>query len=448
MPDLSGLVARLDLFRPTGAPDDLSETERRIFRTCEVLLFLLLGMGAVSLVAQHYGLGRTPYHFRLSSAGFDMITNSGFLGIALCYARLRPPLGEQVRVALLGLSLEAFLAYQRPASWGLTGSLMGMGLGLGLAGALGLAWHSLAGEPGRRVRARGYLAIALFMMLFPTVTLWAHYVVIQWNPQVYDLFAVQVDRLPGFLPSFAVGTLLGNNWILLSLALLIYNELPLLLILAVFLVMDHPERCYNNVIGSFAGMGLAGFLLYNLYPAVGLGVLYPDAFPQGPEPVFTGVPELLNLPGPRNCMPSLHMSWILCLFFAVFRVDRRVLVCALTAVGFTVLSTLYLGHYWIDLVAAFPLALIFQERTARSTPDNGGARRAALVGGVLLLALSLGSLRWLHAWLVAFPAATLAGEAAIVGTCLALERNLARATLFPAPAPAAEPAAPTVPAAV
>lgn len=429
MPLVSRLIATLDLFRPTGAPGDLSESERRIFRTCEVLLFLLLALGAVSMVSQHYGLGRTPYSFRFDSAGFDLITNAGFMGIALCYARLRPPLWEQVLVGVLGIAFEAILWLNRPPSWGVSGSLMGVGIGLGLAGSVGLAIHALWGDPGRRLRARGYLAIAFFMMLFPTVTLWAHFVVMEWNPQVFDLFAFEIDGLPGFQPSFAVGALLRDSPILLSLALLIYNELPLLLILAIFQVMDHPERSYNNVIGSFAGMGLAGFLLYNLYPAVGLGVLCPDVFPQGPTPVFHGTPTLLTLYGPRNCMPSLHMSWILCLFFAVFRINRTVLVAALACVFFTVLSTLYLGHYWIDLVAAFPLALLFQERTARSTPANGPARRAALVGSVALLALSLCSLRWAHPWLVASPAATLAAEAGVILTCLALERNLARATL-------------------
>lgn len=426
------LLERLDLFRPGAAPDGLSDNERQVFRTCYVLFLLLCGMGVVSLVAQHYGIGKTPYQFRLNSVGFDLITNSGFLGIGLMYARLRTGLAEQVAIAVLGVGLEAFLWSQHPPSWGVWGNMMTIGIGLGLAGAVGICANLWAADPARRLRARGYLMVALFMMLFPTVTLWAHFVVMEWNPQVYDLYAFQLDGLPGFQPSFAVGRLLTDSPVLLGLALLIYNELPLLLVLAIFQVIDHPERAYNNVIGSFACMGLAGFLLYNLYPAVGLGILCDSTFPQGPTPEFPGEPRLLELWGPRNCMPSLHMSWILCLFFGVFRISRPVLAAALVSVGFTVLSTLYLGHYLIDLVAAFPLALVFQERTTRATVHNGPARRAALVGGLALLALVYYALRIGHATVVAFPPLALGGQAFIVVASLILERNLARATLAPA----------------
>jgi len=429
MPVLHRTLQALDPFRADGGPGGLSETERVFFRTSLLLLGLLAALGVLSLVARHFGIGQVPYTFQLATAGYDLVTNSGFLGIALCYNRLRTPMRDQAVVVALGLVLEAILWMLRPASWGTMGSLMGLGLGLGLAAALGLAFQALAGAPELRLRARGYLAVALFLMLFPPVTLWAHFVVVELNPQVYDLFAYQVDGLPGFQPAFAVGAFLGTRPVLLSLALLVYNELPLLLVLALFLALDHPDRTYNNVIATFAGMGLAGFLLYNLYPAVGLGVLCPESFPHGPPPTFSGEPYLLELGGTRNCMPSLHMSWILCLFFAVCRIRRRVLLAALTAVGFTVLSTLYLGHYGIDLVAAFPLALVFQERTARRTPTNARERRAALLGGLTLLGLTLVGLRAFHPWLVAAPALTLGAEAGILLTCLVLEDRMARATL-------------------
>ncbi len=448
MSALHQTLQALDPFRPGQDLGDLSDTERALFRTSLALLGLLTGLGGLSLVASHFGIGRVPYTFQLATAGYDLITNSGFLGIALCYNRLRTSMRDQAVVVGLGLTFEALLWMLRPASWGLTGSLMGLGLGVGLAGALGLAAQALLGPPEVRLRARGYLAMAVFLILFPPVTLWAHFVVVEWNPQVYDLFAFQVDGLPGFQPAFAVGAFLGSHPVLLSLALLVYNQLPLLLVLALFLVLDHPDRTYNNVIASFAGMGLAGFLLYNVYPAVGLGVLCPESFPQGPPPAFPGEPFLLQLGGTRNCMPSLHMSWILCLFFAVFRIRRWVLMTALTAVGFTVLSTLYLGHYGIDLVAAFPLALVFQERTARRTPSNARARRDALLGSLGLLGLALISLRWFHPWLVALPALTLCAEAGILATCLVLEDRMARATLAsPAPRPAQDRPAP-YPAAV
>ncbi len=426
---LPGWLRRVDPFRPGPLPDGLSQGERAFFRTSLAWLVLLVALGVVSQVARHWGLGRVESHFNLSTAGFDLITNSGFLGIFLCYGRLRSGWRDQARVVALGLLLEAVLWSLRPPNWGLTGSLLTVGLGLGSAAALGLAAQAVLGGPQVRTRARGYLVLAAFMMLFPHVTLWAHFAVIDWTPQVYDLFAYQVDGLAGFQPSFAVGALLEGSPVLLSLAMLVYNELPLLLFLALFLALDHPERAYNQVISSFAGMGLAGFLLYNLYPASGLVILFPETFPQGPAPPWDGLPHLLELPGTRNCMPSLHMSWILCLAFAVFRMGRRVRAAALVVVGFTVLSTLYLGHYWIDLVAAFPLALSFQALTASGLSWKAPARGQALAGGLGMLGVALVSLRWFHPWVVACPALTLGAQAGIILGSLLLEHRLARAAL-------------------
>jgi hypothetical protein len=429
---MSGLprwLRRAQPFRPGPLPDGLSPAERVFFRTSLTWLILLVALGVVSQVAQHWGLGRVESHFSLSTAGFDLITNSGFLGIFLCYGRLRTEWRDQAWVVALGLLFEAILWSLRPPNWNLADRLLTMGLGLGSAAALGLAMQAVLGSPQVRKRARGYLILAVFMMLFPHVTLWAHFAVVDWNPQVYDLFAYQVDGLAGFQPSFAVGALLERSPLLLSLAMLVYNELPLLLFLALFLSLDHPERTYNQVISSFAGMGLAGFLLYNLYPASGLVILFPENFPQGPAPPWDGPPHLLELPGTRNCMPSLHMSWILCLTFAVFRMGRRVRMAALVAVCFTVLSTLYLGHYWIDLVAAFPLALSFQALTANRLSWKSPARRQALTGGLGMLGVFLVSLRWFHPWVVACPGLTLGAQAGIILTALFLEHRLARAAL-------------------
>ncbi|HXE73340.1 MAG TPA: phosphatase PAP2 family protein, partial [Candidatus Nitrosotenuis sp.] len=374
----------------------LSEAEKTTFATARLLTGLIFVLFIVSLVAKYgFKVGNWYYGYNLSTVGYDMICNSGMIAIALCYARLRPPLAEQGLFVALVLGLEGGLMAIRPGNWDLWASLRGVGIGIGLAAFIGLLVRWWRSQGPERQRAAGFLAIALFLMLFPNVTIWAHYVVIENTPWLYDEMAYQIDGLMGFQPSFAVADYLDRNSLLLGLALMAYEQLPLMLVGTILLCTYYPQRSYNNVLCAFAFMGLAGFFLYFLYPAVGVQVMFGDDFPSSPPPALAGValPIAATGPYPRNCMPSLHMAWILTLFFAVCRLSRTTWVLGAAAVLLTMLSTLYVGHYWIDLVAAFPLALAFMGLTARRTPANGPSRRRALWGGLALLALTLGALR-------------------------------------------------------
>jgi hypothetical protein len=128
---------------------------------------------------------------------------------------------------------------------------------------------------------------------------------------------------------------------------LVYVNLPLAMS---FVIVFSPERDRLKIGGILALAAICALPFYLLFPAVG--------------------PSHLNHPGsPRNCMPSLHLTWALLLVaLSERRWLRYTMACfaALTAV-----ATLTTGeHYVIDLIAAVPFTfcvLWLSRQSARFT---------------------------------------------------------------------------------
>jgi hypothetical protein len=114
---------------------------------------------------------------------------------------------------------------------------------------------------------------------------------------------------------------------------LVYCGLPLV---AALVLCTSPRRITCTAVLLVAS-ALAP-LFYLMCPAVG--------------------PAHLGQPGePRNCMPSLHLTWALLLaWYSV----RRLRAAAWIFAGLTAFATLATGeHYWIDLVAALLYSACF-----------------------------------------------------------------------------------------
>jgi hypothetical protein len=100
--------------------------------------------------------------------------------------------------------------------------------------------------------------------------------------------------------------------------------------------------------------------------------------------------ETLAVKGPRNAIPSLHMTWVLLVWWNSKRLAWWIRVVALAFVIFTVLATLGIGeHYFVDLVVAFPFALMVQSMCLYSVSLQQSCRRTALLFG------TFASLTWM-----------------------------------------------------
>jgi hypothetical protein len=89
--------------------------------------------------------------------------------------------------------------------------------------------------------------------------------------------------------------------------------------------------------------------------------------------------------GARNAIPSLHMAWVLLVWWNSRGLARWIRAIALVFVVLTVMATLGTGeHYFIDLVVAFPFSLMVQALCSYSQPFRSGPRRNAMLFGTFV----------------------------------------------------------------
>ncbi len=142
----------------------------------------------------------------------------------------------------------------------------------------------------------------------------------------------------------------------------------------------------------FLGLFIAGpvaVVFYNLLPACGPIYLFGSRFPFAPMPVQQ-IKEMLVQPvlvsGARNAFPSLHLAWALLACWYAEGLSYWTKSFLLLFFAGTVLSTLGLGeHYFVDLVAAFPFALMIHAGCALHLPWLSPKRLAPLLTGLLLI---------------------------------------------------------------
>jgi len=99
----------------------------------------------------------------------------------------------------------------------------------------------------------------------------------------------------------------------------------------------------------------------------------------------------------RNCMPSMHTAWILCLLLCAPTLKSYWRVVLWAFAGFTLLYALSAGgHYLVDLIVAVPFTFGVRSAFRKEWKSAGFVANAALVAlwfvalryGVGLFALS------------------------------------------------------------
>jgi len=142
----------------------------------------------------------------------------------------------------------------------------------------------------------------------------------------------------------------------------VYCALPVAEAL-VLIVSARRLACLASIVLA----GLFAPIFYMIFPAVG--------------PAWVGVAD-----APRNCVPSLHLTWALLL---ILYIPGRLRLLAIIFAVLTACATLGLGqHYIIDLIAAVPYTwavflLPFGVRFARRRSSNATYPAEALPGNSL-----------------------------------------------------------------
>jgi len=210
-------------------------------------------------------------------------------------------------------------------------------------------------------------------------------------PQTLDLYAYTFDGSLGFQPSFLLGQVLkGSAWVD-ALGHFTYYGLPLAMALVYAGHLRRKTTDSLSLLRVYFAAGLVGYVLFLFFPATGPAYAAGPAFPNSPLSMsalhqLSLRPMAVSVSWPRNAMPSLHMAWVLLIWFNCRPFARWVRVVALAFVLITVFDTLGTGeHYLIDLVVAFPFAVAMQALCAGPARRQSRMLRVALVSGITLV---------------------------------------------------------------
>lgn len=208
------------------------------------------------------------------------------------------------------------------------------------------------------------------------------------HPKAFDLFLVSFEGSLHVQFSFLMGQFFWTHLWVRFVCIVIYIALPLPLALVYAAQLRQRKEAAFAVMLAFLVTGPVGVLFYNMLPAIGPRALFGTSYPFHPPAIadlmhMTVVPILRS--GVRNAMPSLHTAWVLLVWWNSKGLARWIRAIAMVFVVLTIMATLGTGeHYFVDLVVAFPFALMVQALCTYSLPFSSGPRRAAFLFGTFV----------------------------------------------------------------
>jgi hypothetical protein len=196
-------------------------------------------------------------------------------------------------------------------------------LALGCGGVLLLTYRTIRGSRIDRQNLRIGAALPMFVIFIAI----ANAEIVRFTPHVQDALLLKTD--------FGISAAL-RRWTLTYPVLPVivgvcYEALPLVVVIA---IASSAGKDRVQLLWSLCLAALLAVPCYLLLPAAG--------------PVHASQPD-----APRNCMPSLHLTWAALLWINERRGWLRRFFLVFT--GITAFATLATGeHYVIDLIAAIP----------------------------------------------------------------------------------------------
>jgi hypothetical protein len=218
------------------------------------------------------------------------------------------------------------------------------------------------------------------------------------HPKTLDWFLYSFDQSLGVQLSFKLGQLVLPSHLLTRVMVVAYYGLPLVIMFTYARQLLRNRKLAMTAFLAFVIAGPLGVVFYNLVPAGGPGNLFGSQYPFDPlttEQLRQLPIQALVIPGPRNAFPSLHLAWALLVWWyseGLSRWSKALFVVFLVG---TVFSTLCLGeHYFVDLVAAFPFALMIQAACALNVSNLSTRTLVPLGTGAMLMVGWMVLLRW------------------------------------------------------
>jgi hypothetical protein len=326
-------------------------------------------------------IGLSDYFFR--STFSDAFFAFALASIIIIHLRLRPKISDALLVLAVGglLAFADFKILHDP--WVPIALLAFLGFSSFVLLGIRAIWAS---EGQRKLLAYGFVAALLFLS-----SEWMGSTFLEWtsaaHSRVLDLYLYFFDASLGFQASFALGAAFLRSAALRTAGLLFYIALAIPIALVFSALILRKTRAGVEAIAAFLITGPVGVLFYNLFPALGPVHVFTRFYPFHPLTMAQLIRlriEPIAAQGPMNAMPSLHMAWVLLAWWYARGLSwaNRIIIAAFVA--FTVLATLGTGeHYLVDLVVAFPFALMIQAICSASLDWKKGPRLEAFLIGLL-----------------------------------------------------------------
>lgn len=257
---------------------------------------------------------------------------------------------------------------------------------LGLSGFAVLGLHAIwARNHERKVMVCAFLPAALFVgSEYMASTLLD--ITERLHPKVFDLYLYSFDCSLRVQISFALGKVVAAwHWLSFT-CLLFYLALPLPLALVFAARLRQGIGRALPVMLAFLITGPLGVLFYNMLPACGPIHLFGPAFPWHPPAIAEVMRMKLQTVriahDARNAIPSLHMAWVLLVWWSSRTLRLWIRAVAFAFLAFTAVATMGIGeHYFVDVVVAYPFALMVMALCSYMLPLDNEKRRTAFLWG-------------------------------------------------------------------
>lgn len=330
---------------------------------------------------------------------YDEALANAFFGVALAsllilHLRVRPKWADALLVApcVLALALVDFKILHYPphlAAWASFAGVSSL-----LVFGTRAVW---APDHDRRILLYAWIPAVLFM-----ASEWFGSDLLDWttaaHPKTLDMYLLSFDASLRVQLSFVMGQVFALWPWLRFVALVFYVGLPVPIILVYAGRLVKFGTKAFSVMLAFLVTGPLGILFYNLFPACGPIHLAGRFFPFNPLSVEQAghlFLEAVPIVGFRNAMPSLHLAWTLLAWWASRGLSwwERSIVFIFFAM--TIVATLGTGeHYLVDLVVAYPFALMVLAGCAYQVSWRDSHRVRAFLFGLVVTVAWLVALRY------------------------------------------------------
>lgn len=217
------------------------------------------------------------------------------------------------------------------------------------------------------------------------------------HPKTLDLWLFSFDGSLGTQISFQMGMAFARWRVFRDAAVFFYQGLPIAIALICAQQIAKRSTQAPSAVTALVLTGPIGVLFYNLLPALG-----PRLIPQLQFPFHVMMrQQTMNLAlvevvarGPRNAIPSLHMAWVLLIWWYSRGLSWWVRAIAMLFLIFTVAATIGTGeHYFVDLVVGVPFAVFIESLFSFDLPWAARRRLVPLAWGLSATLVWLALLR-------------------------------------------------------